>query len=157
VCNGAAMYKNIVVGTDGSDTAAVAVHHAAGLAKLSGATLHIVHAYQPVSVGIAAMSADAGGPMIDVERLNSSLSDSGAAVCSQAADEVRTGGVECEAYTVCSDPADALISIAQQVNADLLVVGNRGMSGVKRFMLGSVPNRISHHAPCSLLIVDTTT
>ena len=50
---------------------------------------------------------------------------------------------------------DALIDVAEQVNADLLVVGNRGMSGVRR-MLGSVPNKVSHHCPCTLLIVDTT-
>ncbi len=53
------------------------------------------------------------------------------------------------------DPADALIKAAEAVKADLLVVGNRGMSGVRRFMVGSVPNRVSHHSPCSLLIVDT--
>jgi hypothetical protein len=46
--------------------------------------------------------------------------------------------------------------VAQSVGADLVVVGNRGMTGVKRFVLGNVPNKISHHAPCSILIVDTS-
>lgn len=155
-CNAPRMYKNIVVGTDGSETAGLAVHHAIMLAKMSGAKLHIVHAYQVVTLGMAAMSASSGGPMIDAERLNSSLSESGAAVCSQATATAERGGVEVEAHSMCSDPADALINVAQQVDADLLVVGNRGMAGVKRFMLGSVPNRISHHSPCSLLIVNTT-
>ena len=54
-----------------------------------------------------------------------------------------------------TDAATALIDIAEEVGADLLVIGNRGMSGARRFILGSVPNKISHHAPCSLLIVDT--
>ena len=54
------------------------------------------------------------------------------------------------------DPADALIGAAQDIGADLIVVGSRGMSGMRRFILGSVPNRVSHHCPCSLLIVDTS-
>jgi nucleotide-binding universal stress UspA family protein len=53
------------------------------------------------------------------------------------------------------DPANALIDVAEAVGADLIVVGNRGMEGKKRFVLGSVPNKVSHHCPCSLLIVDT--
>ena len=61
-----------------------------------------------------------------------------------------------QTHVVASDPADALVSVATEVQADLLVVGNRGMSGLKRFVLGSVPNRIAHHAPCNLLIVHTT-
>jgi len=54
-----------------------------------------------------------------------------------------------------SDPADALIEVAGEVHADLLVVGNRGMAGIQRLLLGSVANRISHHSPCTLLIVRT--
>jgi nucleotide-binding universal stress UspA family protein len=64
--------------------------------------------------------------------------------------------VKVEQHTVAGDPSDVLVSVVQLVDADLLVVGNRGMTGMKRFVLGSVPNKISHHAPCSVLIVDTT-
>ncbi len=60
-----------------------------------------------------------------------------------------------ETHPLNGDPADALLATAEQVHADLIVVGNRGMSGMKRFVLGSVPNKVSHHCPCSLLIVDT--
>ena len=55
------------------------------------------------------------------------------------------------------EAADALIGVAEETGADLIVVGNRGMSGARRFVLGSVPNTVSHHCPCILLIVDTTT
>jgi nucleotide-binding universal stress UspA family protein len=48
-----------------------------------------------------------------------------------------------------------LVELAEHLKADLLIVGNRGMTGVRRFMLGSVPNKVAHHAPCSVLIVDT--
>ena len=149
------MYKNIVVGTDGSDTANVAVQHAIELARLGGGTLHVVHAYQDVSLGMAAMSAGSGGPVVDLDRLNVGLADNGTAVLEQAAGQCAAVGVKVESHLVRSDPADALIGVAANVSADLLVVGNRGMSGMKRFVLGSVPNRISHHTPCTLLIVRT--
>ncbi len=150
------MYKNIVVGTDGSDTAEVAVLHAATLAKFSDAKLHVVHAYQPVSFSVAAMSASSGGPVIDLDRLNAGIAESASSVCDQALTTCSKLGVDVETHAVTGDPADALVSVATAVSADLLVVGNRGMTGKKRFILGSVPNKISHHAPCSLLIVDTT-
>jgi len=148
------MYKNIVVGTDGSDTAKVAVAHAMELARVGGATLHIVHAWD-VSLGMAAMAAGSGGPVVDLDRLDADVADNGAALLAAAASECENAGVKVESHLVRSDPADALLGVATNVGADLLVVGNRGMSGIKRFVLGSVPNRISHHTPCNLLIVRT--
>ncbi len=150
------MYKNIVVGTDGSSSAEIAVNHAASLAKATGATLHIVHAYQEVSVHVAALSASSGGPVVDLSPLNAAISDSAHSVCDHAAAGPSEQGISVETHAVSADPATALINVAQSVGADLLVVGNRGMAGVKRFVLGSVPNKIAHHAPCSLLIVNTT-
>jgi nucleotide-binding universal stress UspA family protein len=66
------------------------------------------------------------------------------------------GGVHAEAHCVAGDAADALIRVATDARADLIVVGNRGMAGARRFVLGSVPNTVSHHCPSSLLIVDTS-
>ena len=60
-----------------------------------------------------------------------------------------------EMHSVPGEPADVLIGVAEEFGAGLVVVGNRGMSGARRFILGSVPNKVSHHCPCSLLIVDT--
>ena len=65
-------------------------------------------------------------------------------------------GVEVETYAREGDPADAILDVAEEQNADLIVVGNKGMTGAKRFLLGSVPNKVSHHAPCSVLIIRTT-
>ncbi len=149
------MYTTIVVGTDGSDSANKAVSQAAELAEAGGGTLHIVHAYQSMNVGLLAMNATSGGPTIDIEGVNASISNTADAVCARAAEAVKRDGMNVETHTVPGDPCDALISVAEQVHADLLVVGNRGMTGMKRFMLGSVPNKISHHAPCSVLIADT--
>jgi len=64
-------------------------------------------------------------------------------------------GVDVETRAVRGDAADAIIEVAEQVGADLIVVGNKGMTGARRFLLGSVPNKVSHHAPCSVLIVRT--
>ena len=63
---------------------------------------------------------------------------------------------ELEPLCLRGDAADALLKVAQDTQSDLLVVGNRGMTGARRFVLGSVPNKLSHHSPASLLIVDTS-
>ena len=65
-------------------------------------------------------------------------------------------GVAVETYARQGDPADAILDVAEERGADLIVVGNKGMTGAKRFLLGSVPNKVSHHAPCSVLIIRTT-
>jgi nucleotide-binding universal stress UspA family protein len=149
------MYATIVVGTDGSETAGVAVQHAAKLAEATGATLHIVHAYRPVLLSEAGMSAMSGGPTIDVQSVNEGIAENAAEVCAKAVSSAERSGLKVESHTSRGDPCDALISVAKDLGADLIVVGNRGMTSVKRFVLGSVPNKISHHAPCSVLIVDT--
>jgi len=150
------MFTTIVVGTDGSDSATIAMKRAAELANAGGGTLHIVHAYQPMSLGHVAMGATNMGPAVDVEQINAGITDHATVVCAHAAEAATAEGATCETHSVPGDPTDALISVAEQVHADLVVVGNRGMTSVKRFVLGNVPNKISHHAPCSVLIVDTS-
>ena len=73
-----------------------------------------------------------------------------------AAEEIEEAGIEVETFAREGDPADAILDVAEERSADLIVVGNKGMTGAKRFLLGSVPNKVSHHAPCSVLIVRTT-
>jgi nucleotide-binding universal stress UspA family protein len=73
-----------------------------------------------------------------------------------AAEVVRDAGVDVETYARQGDPADAILDVAEETDSDLIVVGNKGMTGAKRFLLGSVPNKVSHHAPCSVLIIRTT-
>ncbi len=147
------MFTRIVVGTDGSDTAANAVGQAVELAKLSNASLSIVSAYQAASArrgGSDAIEAPADvqyelGPREDVNLL-----------LERTAAEARKEGIEVQTHPVEADPADAILNVAEQVKADLIVVGNKGMTGARRYLLGSVPNNISHHAPCSVMIVRTT-
>ena len=75
---------------------------------------------------------------------------------SDAADLVREAGVEVETFAREGSPADAILDVAEERDADLIIVGNKGMTGARRFLLGSVPNKVSHHAPCSVLIIRTT-
>ena len=69
---------------------------------------------------------------------------------------IQDAGVEVQTFARQGDPADAILDVAEEQNADLIIVGNKGMSGAKRFLLGSVPNKVSHHAPCSVMIIRTT-
>jgi nucleotide-binding universal stress UspA family protein len=143
------MYESIVVGTDGSETAQRAVAEAGQLAKAVGGSVHLVSAYQPLR-GARVVGAS-GGAAETWEVKPDSVVQS---VLEEAAAAVRMNGVEAEAHMVAGDPADALLEVAERVNADLLVVGNRGMHGMTR-VLGSVPNKVSHRARCSVLIVST--
>ena len=147
------MFKSIVVGTDGSDTARQAVGQAIELAASLGAAVEIVSAYEPVpSQRLRGERRDAPedlqwavGPREDVE-----------STLEAAAAAAREAGVAVNIYPRLGDPADAILDVAEERHADLIVVGNRGMTGAKRFLLGSVPNKVSHHAPCSVMIIRTT-
>jgi nucleotide-binding universal stress UspA family protein len=150
------MYNAIVVGTDGSGTASVAVQEATKLASLTGATLHVVHASHRRTPGVIAFAASGGLSELEAKDKNKEIVAESHRICEEAATEARGLGVAVELHAVPGEAADALMAVAVDVGADLVVVGNRGMSGPRRFVLGSVPNTVSHHCPCSLLIVDTT-
>ncbi len=143
------MYKVIVVGTDGSERAAVAVAHAFELAKMSGATLHAIQVVHPA---VKAGFSDSSGGQLELDKMREHAEKSRETLLAEAARR----GVAAEVHDVPGDDvADTIVKAAEDLGSDLIVVGNRGMSGVSRFVLGSVPNKVSHHCPCSLLIVNT--
>jgi nucleotide-binding universal stress UspA family protein len=147
------MFRSIVVGTDGSDTATQAVRQAVDLAGAVGAKLELVSAYEPVPKqrlqeerrDIPEDLQWAINPREDVD-----------VTLEAAAAVAREAGVPVDVYARQGDPADAVLDVAEEREADLIIVGNKGMTGAKRFLLGSVPNKVSHHAPCSVLIIRTT-
>jgi nucleotide-binding universal stress UspA family protein len=147
------MFARIVVGTDGSDTARKAVAEAVQLASKVGASVDIVSAYEPVP-GSRLREERTEAPD-DVQWSINPREDVDETLenASQIAAEV---GVQVQRHARQGDPADAILDVAEEHDADLIVVGNKGMTGAKRFLLGSVPNKVSHHAPCSVLIVRTT-
>jgi nucleotide-binding universal stress UspA family protein len=147
------LFRSIVVGTDGSDTAKQAVREAIELARELRATVDVVSAYEPVSN--ARLREELRAVPEDLQWMVSPREDVNATL-EQAAEEIRAAGVEVQIFAREGDPADAILDVAEERGSDLIVVGNKGMTGAKRFLLGSVPNKVSHHAPCSVLIVRTT-
>jgi nucleotide-binding universal stress UspA family protein len=143
------MYEAIVVGTDGSETAKRAVDEAMRLAEAMGGRLHIVAAYEPLR-GAKIVGAPEGAAKVWEVKPDAKVQS----VIQEAEAGARIKGVEVETHTLTGDPAEALLEIAERQDADLIVVGNRGMHGVGR-VLGSVPNKVSHRAPCNVLIVAT--
>ena len=141
------MFRTIVVGTDGSSTADIAVARGAELARLTGGKLHIVSAYTPTParvVGEKAAGEYSIGPDFKVD-----------AVLAGTISNLKAEGIDISTHGPKGDPADAIIEIAVREGADLIVLGSKGMQGARR-VLGSIPNKVSHRAPCDLLIVQTT-
>ncbi len=147
------MFKSIVVGTDGSSTALQAVRQSIDLAKAVGAKLDIVSAYEPVSQ--QRLSEERRVAPEDVQWAITPREDVDATL-EEAAVLAREADVPVDTFARQGDPADAVLDVAEEREADLIIVGNKGMTGAKRFLLGSVPNKVSHHAPCSVLIIRTT-
>ena len=145
------MFASIVVGTDGSDTATAAVRYAIDLARELGARLHIVSAYEPVSD--QRLRNERIEVPKDLQWIINPHEDV-LAMLDRARGDAQLAGVEqVETFARQGDAADAILDVAEEQRVDLIVVGNRGMTGAKRFLLGSVPSKVSHHAPCSVLIV----
>jgi nucleotide-binding universal stress UspA family protein len=135
----------IVVGTDGSPGAEAAVRKVIELARGSGATVHIVCAF-PAPSALERIGMTAKQEPTDLR---------GVAYDVLARDErrFREAGFDVEKHAQEGDPANAIIEVAAEKSADLIAVGARGTTGLRRFMLGSVSGKLSHHAPTSLLIV----
>jgi len=147
------MFGSIVVGTDGSETAGEAVRQAIDLAKTLGGRVNLVSAYEPVSN--TRLREERQQVPKDMEWMVNPREDVEATL-KAAAERLEEAGVEVETFAREGDPADAILDVAEEQGADLIVVGNKGMTGAKRFLLGSVPNKVSHHAPCSVMIIRTS-
>ena len=144
------MVKMIAVGTDGSETAQVAVDFAMDMAERYGAKLLVASAYKPVSEGqLRREQQDAPediqwsiNPAEEVDATLRKVEEAAGERGLEYASEARNG-----------DPAEVLCDIAGDHGADVIVVGNKGM---QRRILGSVPNTVAHKAPCSVMVVKTT-
>ena len=139
----------IVVGTDGSDTARRAVDEAVRLSRALDSELHVVTAYKALRgarvVGAPEGAAEVWGPLPD---------DLARSIIEEAGARVRATGITVTTHLLERDPADALLTVADEVDAELIIVGSQGMAGAKR-LLGSVPNKVSHNARRNVLIVST--
>lgn len=146
--------QSIVAGTDGSETAERAVTRAGELGRALGVTVHLVSAYRRATDGAWA-AAGAGMGMTSLAPEDEDLARGQAEeIVTRSGRRLKDLGVEVQCHVCPGEAAEALMSVAQGESATMIVVGNRGMHGARR-VLGSVPDRISHHAACEVLIVPT--
>jgi nucleotide-binding universal stress UspA family protein len=143
----------IVVGTDGSATAELAVNAAAKLARALQARVHVVTAYPPGSA--AAWMAGAAGMMVPTVADDQTARQTAQEILDRTSARLKREGIQVATHVCEGDPAEALMTIADDEHAQMIVVGNRGMAGARR-VIGSVPNRVSHRARCGVLIVRTS-
>jgi nucleotide-binding universal stress UspA family protein len=144
------MLSTVAVGTDGTDTAAKAVDFAIDLAQRYDARLVAISAYRPVSESrLKSEQKDAPeeiqwsiNPTEDVD-----------AILSDVEEKAQEAGLKTTTVAGDGDPADVLVNFAEDQDADVLVIGNKGM---QRRILGSVPNSVAHKAPCTVIVVKTT-
>jgi nucleotide-binding universal stress UspA family protein len=113
-----------------------------------------VSAYEPVS-GLRLREEPAGGVTADAEWAVHQRGEVEATL-EEAATIARRAGVDVAVYARQGDAADAILDVAEERAADLVIIGNKGLTGAKRFLLGSVPNKVSHYAPCSVMIIRTS-
>ena len=156
------MARSIVVGTDGSEPAEEAVRQATDLASREGARLHLVTAYHDPQIlrerttiwsndpkGVIDSGRTGGGAhteTVDLREVAESL-------LKRAAGDALSKGLEVETHAREGHPAEVIIDVANQEKADLIVVGSRGLTGIQRYLLGSVSSKVSEHAPCNVMIV----
>jgi nucleotide-binding universal stress UspA family protein/GNAT superfamily N-acetyltransferase len=141
----------VVVGTDGSAAATGAVRAAAELARVLDAPLHLVTAFRTLSWRRLTLEPGAEAQPLDW----TGRGEADARAVLERATEAVGESVEPRQHAVRGDPSEVLLDVARDLEAQLLVVGDSGASGLARFPLGTVPHRVSHHAPCNVLIVRT--
>jgi nucleotide-binding universal stress UspA family protein len=140
--------QSVLVGTDGSERAGRAVSAAIDVAKGQGAKLLIVAAFRDEDThweGLASSAKVSTG----------NLREAAEQVLMRSARHAEEQAVEVDWEARGGHPADVLLDIAGSREVDLIVVGNKGMSGARRYLLGGVADKVSHHAPCSVMIVRT--
>lgn len=146
-------YQNVLVGTDGSPTAQKAVEHASALAAAYGARLTILTAFTEHRPDEQQRDEESVPDDLRWMLTDAAQADDKASLGKDIATKAGVKDIHTRVWR--GDPADGLVETAEDIGADLLVVGSRGMTSASRFLLGSVPNRVSHHAPCDLVIVRT--
>ena len=139
------MISTIAVGTDGTATATEAVKQAAEIARQVGAKLVLLSVFEDSPGGSAGEDIELQWASNPAARVRSMLE--------RLEEDLTLEGIKTESRATSGEPGKALVQLAEESGADLLVIGNKGM---QRRVLGSVPNTVTHHASCSVLVVKTT-
>jgi nucleotide-binding universal stress UspA family protein len=141
------MISIVAVGTDGSETAGEAVREAAEIARRFGAKLVLLSAFERSKGSSAARPQN-----VELQWISNS-SARVRTILERIEENLGKDGIDCETRADEGDAGEVLVRLAEECGADLLVIGNKGM---KRRVLGSVPNTVTHNAGCSVLVVKTT-
>lgn len=150
------MFERIVVGVNQASTAALAAERALELGVLTGAEVHLVCALaqsakgEPLSAMVPGAALAGGKPATG----GPGQGDARTHAEHFLARLTRTSTARSHTHVLPGEPAEVILQVVDEVDADLVVVGSKGMQGARR-VLGSVPNTISHQADCSVLIIQT--
>jgi nucleotide-binding universal stress UspA family protein len=144
-------YQPIVVGVDPSDTVRIVADKAAELAQVLRAPVHLVcAAYRPrVRDDHTETQAE---EILGEAREDSVLRRA----LIETAHTFRARGVKTALHARAGDPAEAILAVAEEQRARMIIIGSRGMRGARRYLLGDVPNKVAHHAPCGVMILKTS-
>ena len=143
------MFRTVVVGTDGSPRAQRAIKEAIDVCKSQGARLHIVACFGEHERHWESIQSSRDVAVVGLRDVAEQvLIREGRKAQEEGVESVDWGARE-------GDPAEAILDAAEAEDADVIVVGNKGMTGRKRFLLGSVPDKVAHHATCTVMIVNT--
>ena len=143
---------NTLLTVDGSDHSYEAVHALKYLAQAEQLTLlHVLDVAKSTHPMMATR-----GEMEEYTAIEKGMREDGERLLDRVQSLLPMHAGPSTKHLRMGSPAEAIVSMAEEQKADLIVVGNKGMTGAKRFLLGSVPNKVSHHAPCSVIIVRTT-
>jgi universal stress protein A len=140
-------FQSLLVPIDFSDHSRAALELAIDLARETGGRIHLLHAYE-VPLG----TIPPYGVAVP-EALLSQVRDAAARRIEKAAKKVRDAQIECETHLLHASPAEAIVEAARTLQADLVVISTRGLTGLKHVLLGSVAERTVRTAPCPVLTV----
>ncbi|HUO41743.1 MAG TPA: universal stress protein [Methylomirabilota bacterium] len=143
------MFSRILVAVDGSPFAERALAQAVDLSRKYGARLLIVHVVLRRFYAVTPSEAGVLATTVFVKEMESE----GKKIIAKSEEVVKAAGVTYESKLVQGVPADEIVRIAQAEKVDLIVIGSRGLTEVRAFLLGSVSDKVTHHAKCPILIV----
>ena len=143
------MFSNILVGIDGSPFAEKALKYAVNLAKTYHAKLIAIHVVVRRFYAVAPSEAGVLATTIYVKEVEAE----GKEIIRKAESYVKAEGIPCECKLLQGVPAEEILKAAQSEHVDLIVLGSRGLTEVRAFLLGSVSDKVSHHSKCATLIV----
>lgn len=143
------MFSRILVAVDGSPFAERALAHAVDLSKKYEAKLIIVHVVLRRFYAVTPSEAGVLATTVFVKEMESE----GEKIIAKSDEFAKEAGVAYECRLVQGVPADEIVRLAQAENVDLIVVGSRGLTEVRAFLLGSVSDKVMHHAKCPVLVI----